>query len=281
MTRDELRALADRVRAIPLEEVLRRCGAERDGADAAKWRTARGPLSIQGPKFMNWRLGAGGGGAIDLAMHLRGLDFRSAVAWLAGSVAGAQREWSHAPEPPRALVPPVADACRLACVRSYLVGERGLPAALIEARIAAGDVYADVRANAVFLLRDAEGLAVGAELRGTAARRWRGMAPGSRKDRGYFGIPCPGAREAILCESAIDALSCAQMWPDRLCISTSGARADAKWLGALVRGGKRVYCGFDADATGDEQAQALIARYPAVTRLRPTRHDWNDVLRGR
>ena len=31
---------------------------------------------------MNWHRGQGGGGAIDLVMHLAGVDFRTAVAWL-------------------------------------------------------------------------------------------------------------------------------------------------------------------------------------------------------
>jgi hypothetical protein len=43
--------------------------------------------------------------------------------------------------------------------------------------------------------------------------------------------------------------------------------------------GCQVYCGFDADPTGDAMAAAMIALHPAVQRLRPSQHDWNDILR--
>ncbi len=278
----DLRAAADRARETPLEGVLVRSGAERDREDPAKWRTARGTLSVNGRKFMNWRLGVGGGGAIDLVMHLQGLGFRSAVEWLEGVDRG-RPAWTRpaAASGGREFRLPAADAGGLHRVIGYLQRERGLPASLIDPLVAAGTLYADGRGNAVFLLLDAERRPVGAELRGTSPRRWRGMAPGSRKDGGYFSIPAPGARALVLCESAIDAMSGRALWPDRLCVSTSGARANPGWLPALLRGGTEVYCGFDSDAAGDEKGHALIALHPAVKRLRPAPQDWNDVLRAR
>ncbi len=73
MTSQQIREQADRVRAIPLPAVLRLTGAQRDRHDKAKWHTAQGVLSISGMKFMNWNQGTGGGGAIDLVMHLNHL----------------------------------------------------------------------------------------------------------------------------------------------------------------------------------------------------------------
>jgi hypothetical protein len=72
----------DQLRRVPLRAVLRETGAQRDRYDKAKWHTPKGAVSITGMKFMNWHQGIGGGGAIDLAMHLNGLDFKAAVAWL-------------------------------------------------------------------------------------------------------------------------------------------------------------------------------------------------------
>ncbi|MFA7278994.1 MAG: hypothetical protein WC100_02760 [Sterolibacterium sp.] len=43
-------------------------------------------LLSTGPKFYDTRAKRGGGGAIDLVMHLRGLDFKQAVAWLRESL---------------------------------------------------------------------------------------------------------------------------------------------------------------------------------------------------
>ena len=82
MNFDDLRQRAAAVRAVPLETVLLFRGAVRDRRDRRKWHTEQGPLSVSGPKFMNWHRGQGGGGAIDLVMHLAGVDFRAAVAWL-------------------------------------------------------------------------------------------------------------------------------------------------------------------------------------------------------
>ena len=88
MNFDDLRQLAAVVRELPLEDVLISRGAVRDRRDKRKWQTEQGPLSITGAKFMNWQYEIGGGGAIDLAIDLGEMDYRSAVLWLAQHVAG-------------------------------------------------------------------------------------------------------------------------------------------------------------------------------------------------
>jgi DNA primase len=98
------------------------------------------------------------------------------------------------------------------------------------------------------------------------------------KDLGYFWIGVHGSREIVLCESAIDAISCFQMDPQRICISTSGVRDDPPWLRGLLARSYELYCGFDADGPGDAAAARMIALHPVVCRLRPTAHDWNDAL---
>jgi len=147
--------------------------------------------------------------------------------------------------------------------------------------IDSGTLYADARANAVFLLRSEHRLPVGAELRGTTGAPWHGLAPGSRKDLGCFAIPLEPRPVVVLCESAIDAISCFALHPGYRCLSTAGARPDPRWLRPLLDQGCQVYCGFDADPTGDAMADAIIARHPAIHRLRPSLHDWNDVLKAR
>lgn len=289
----DLRQRAAVVRAAPLETVLALCGAARDGYDRCKWQTERGPLSITGPKFMNWHTGQGGGGAIDLVMHLAGVDFRTAVAWLEERFAAGPRAMdgpaAHAsgrnfsiPEGRDALRLPVRDDRLLGRVRRYLTRRRCLAASLIEPLIESGKLYADRRGNAVFVLvAGRANRPVGAELRGTGLRVWRGMAPGTRKDLGYFWVGVSGSREIVLCESAIDAISCLQMYPQRICISTSGIRTHSPWLGTLITRGYRLHCGFDADHPGDTAAAGMIAIHPAIQRLRPPAHDWNDALASR
>jgi hypothetical protein len=275
-----IRERAHRLRLLPLEAVLLRWGATRDPADRAKWHTGRGVISVTGVKFMNWNRSAGGGGAIDLAMHLGGLRFMEALDWLAWNFP-AHGTSSPSPVPPRSLLLPSCDDGKLPDVRRYLHDHRRLSAALVESLIAGGSLYADGRGNAVFMLLGMEGAPVGAEIRGTTDKPWRGMAPGSRKDLGYFSISGLEPTAIILCESAIDAVSCLALNDLTLCISTAGARPDPLWLGSLLEKGKPVYCGFDADPTGDEMARAMMEIHPTVTRLRPPLKDWNEVLKAR
>jgi hypothetical protein len=293
MNFDALRQRAAVVRPVPLQTVLLLFGAKPDRLDRSKWHTERGPLSVAESKFMNWRRGRGGGGAIDLVMHLADVDFRTAVGWLeqlvvSGPLAAgvpATHVSGKAPSPPASpgrLQLPVPDDRRLARVRQYLTGRRGLSPSLLEPLLASGKLYADGRGNAVFVLVAGKAQRpVGAELRGTGTQVWRGMAFGTRKDLGYFWIGAPGIREIVLCESAIDAISCSQLRPERICISTSGVRANPPWLRGLIARGYTLLCGFDADQPGDAAAAQMLALYPAVQRLRPAAHDWNDVLTSR
>jgi len=319
VTSADWRVRAAAVRSVPLEAVLLLHGAVRDVRDKSKWHTDHGSLSVTGTKFINWCQGTGGGGAIDLVMHLARVDFRSAVAWLERNfdtgndnfpdnghksgvadsafcrdvtdqvlMSSGSSECSRDSEAQTAcrmeaastqLCLPVPDPRRLGQVRRYLTGPRRLPERLLEPLIASGKLYADQRGNAVFLL-DAEtaNTPVGAELRGTGSEVWRGMARGTRKDRGYFRTGMPESRTRILCESAIDAISCEALHPGCLCISTSGARPNPHWLRGLLDRGHTVHCGFDTDATGEAAASAMLTLHPAIHRLRPPAHDWNDAL---
>jgi len=269
----------DQLRRVPLLAVLRETGAQRDRYDKARWHTPKGAISITGMKFMNWHQSRGGGGAIDLAMHLNDLDFKAAVAWLR----------RHFLIPPDSAPPPVRrrftlpppDRSRLSAVTHYLIHDRAITPSMMDSLIASGRLYADGRGNAVFPLLGKENTAVGAELRGTGPQRWRGMTPGSQKDLGYFSVDAPDATMVILCESAIDAISCLLLHPASLCLSTSGARPNPRWLSALLSQGLAVFCGFDADDTGDAMAEQMIALHPSIRRLRPSRRDWNDILKLR
>lgn len=287
-----------RLRSIPLESVLPLCGAQLDRHDRCRWHTLQGVLSVTGVKFMNWTQGIGGGGAIDLVIHLHRLDFNRALVWLHQHFPGGVLPLAGAPcAPVPQLKLPPSDPAQLGRVQRYLIAQRALPAALVQALIRSGKLYADPRANAVFLLLPLSfttadptpiNTAVGAELRGTSSRPWRGLAPGSRKDLGLFSLPVsplaqaePPLHQCILCESAIDAISCFALHPQHCCLSTAGARPNPAWLTPLLNQGHPIYCGFDADPTGDDMARAMIALHPQIQRLRPSAHDWNDVLRAR
>jgi hypothetical protein len=293
MSHDSFRRRADRAREVPLEAVLLARGAVRDRQDRAKWHTEQGPLTITGVKFINWSCHRGGGKAIDLVMHLAEVDYGKAVTWLEqhfalGPVAADQstsatsgHDSSPAGEPRPLQLPVRSDPLRGRVLR-YLTERRRLAPALLHPLWESGRLYADHRGNAVFLLVAGKAnRPVGAELRGTGPRIWRGMALGTRKDLGYFWTGARGSQDIVLCESAIDAISCFQLHPERICISTSGVRANPPWLRGLIIRGYRISCGFDADEPGDAAASHMLALHPTVQRLRPPAHDWNDVLATR
>jgi hypothetical protein len=273
------RERAQRLRTVSLVSVLQLSGAQPDRYDPRKWRTGRGVLSVTGTQFMNWHCGRGGGGAIDLVMHLHQLGFGQALEWLESHFGTATIVAARPPPRPSLSLPPPCPE-HLAAVRRYLLQERHLPAALLEPLLGSGSLYPDARANAVFVLRGKLQEPVGAELRGTTVVAWRGMAPGSRKDRGFFAIPAAaGLATTVLCESAIDAISCHALHPQYRCLSTAGARPNPAWLPELLGQARQFYCGFDHDDTGEAMARSMMTLYPAIQRLRPSRKDWNDVLR--
>jgi Protein of unknown function (DUF3991)/Toprim-like len=274
-----LRKEADRVRAIDLALILRATGCLQDRHDKAKWHTPKGALSVTHQKFFNWRLSVGGGGAIDLIIHLKDLDFKSAVRLLSALFPCTDGALSVHPVQER-FRSPKRDDTRLCRVLHYLENVRALPLPLIVSLIDAGTLYADTRGNAVFLLLGKNKNIVGAELRGTTSVRWHGMSPGSQKNLGYFSVPNNCARKIVVCESAIDALSLCALHDDCLAVSASGAHPHPAWLPSLLHTGYALYCGFDADETGDRMAKQMTALYPSVKRLRPAAHDWNDLLRA-
>jgi hypothetical protein len=316
MSRDDFQRRADRVRAIPLEVVLTSWGAVRDRQDTSRWRTPRGPLSITGVKFYDWHTHEGGGGAIDLVMHLGGWDAGRAISWLerelGGHVAappvstvryplnattsstrratrGEGNRDGRTPRPRhRQLRLPTPSLADLPRVRRYLTQVRGLAATILDSLIDDGKLYADERSNAVFVMVAGKpNRPMGAELRGTGYPVWRGLAPGSCKNAGYFWLGHREAQHIVLCESAIDAISCFQLQAQLptpplpaqcICISTAGVRSDAPWLPPLLTRGYQIHCGFDTDEPGETASRQMITRHPAIQRLRPLRHDWNDAL---
>jgi hypothetical protein len=319
MTGDDFRRQADAVRSIPLEVVFTCWGAVRDRSDKAQWHTQRGPISVTGIQFFNWHNGQGGGGAIDLVMHLSGWDADQAIQWLrrqfgstsgnAGSTANTtatsttsacastsgRSRWPSCgcdDDLPRSrtdkqLRLPTASLANLPRVRRYLTQIRGLSTSILAPLIDAGKLYADGRGNAVFLMVTGKAQrAIGAELRGTGKTIWQGIAPGTRKDVGYFWIGIPGSKKIVLCESAIDAISCFQLHAGPLhqqciCISTAGVRPGAPWLAPLIARDYDIYCGFDNDPPGEAAASQMTLRHPSIQRLCPPAHDWNDALTPR
>jgi hypothetical protein len=294
--------------------VLRSLGAERDRYDKAKWRIDGQVISVRGEKFYDHVAGLGGGGAIDLVMHVRDVPFHEALAYLDSAAlpqapAPAEPALSRmsrgnaAPSAP--FHPPHASGASWPGVRAYLVAERRLPGALVDELHARGLVYADERHNAVFLRHDMEGTATGAALRGTkAGSPFKGLSAGTARDAGWFHFQVGdrGAPQLILTESAIDTLSYFGLLHGdtplagpgayrEVYVSTDGGGAlPHPLIAAALADGGVVRVAFDRDPAGEHLWQQLRDRYLTVEGGDPTQFwreppplgkDWNDVLQAR
>jgi len=272
------------LRQIDLKQILNLCGCSPHRLDQCKWHTPCGTISVKGQKFMNWSRNKGGGGAIDLVCHLRGDDFKQAIIWLASNFALSSLPHAGHENPSyrhrASLQLPHRDQSKIERVIHYLTAQRSIPRKIVMVLIEYGNLYADSRSNAVFVLLGKEKSVVGAELRGTGSTQWRGMAPGSKKQLGCFYALGKSNRKMVICESAIDAISCLVLWPEYTAISTSGANHNPAWLKKFLDHGCDIYCGFDADNTGDMLADKMTRLYPSVKRLRPPEHDWNQLLQS-
>jgi len=310
----DYKALVAQARQLDLRDTMQTLGGAQDRYDTHKWRVNDEHISINGEQFYNHDRQSGGGGSIDLVMHVTGYSFTQAVAYLnheagpelavaAAAQHGARERTAQAQEiverGERApFMQPQADEDRWPQVRAYLVEERGIPRGMIDELHARGTIYADGRANAVFLRTDAEGQAVGASLRGTLpGSEFQGLAYGSRREEGHFSftIGTPerySAPQYHITESPIDALSRAAL------IQRAGERGEYVFLSndghgdlprrqidASLTRGALVHCGFDNDAGGNklwEQVKEAYPRAEAIVRERPSAgaKDWNDALRA-
>ncbi|MEL7358223.1 MAG: strawberry notch C-terminal domain-containing protein [Cyanobacteria bacterium J06560_6] len=297
-----LKEVADEVRETDLAGVAVELGLERDHHDKHKWRDGTHIISISDRLFMDWLADKGGGGAIDLVMHVQNCDFKAAVEWLSGrdlSKASTISQHRAEPEEPRALSMPVANERRWNAVQQYLVETRKLPLALVERLHEKGLVYADDFQNAVFVrhgMVDGQwrrGEIAGASLRGTWGEEnaFRGMAPGTVRDKGWFWLGTGSGRisRVMLTESPIDTMSLAVLNRQNRCqngvtiyLSADGSGAlPMEALRAVVKGGGKIKIGFDADQPGERMAWRVAQQLPGVERLFPAYgKDWNEQLMG-
>jgi 5S rRNA maturation endonuclease (ribonuclease M5) len=291
----DIKALADQVRDQDLVSVAKRLGLEPDRHDKHKWRDDNHIISITGEKFHDWAVDQGGGGAIDLVMHVKECDFKMAVEWLSGQ--SPPKQSSPKQSQSRILQLPESSEDHWPAVRQYLMETRGLPADWVDSLHEHQLVYADQHQNAVFVRYQAEqsgqawirGDATGACLRGTQGEVFHGLSPGSERQAGYFWLRRGKAEvnRVILVESPIDAISLAVLERKKLSeqeatvyLSTDGCGAiPAEALKELLAKGGQVLVAFDADGAGEKLAWQVAEALPGVRRMVPAiGKDWNDRL---
>jgi hypothetical protein len=283
----------DKARSIELDAVIEGFGGVRDEADPKRnWKTHAGRITVTDEKFYNHDQDKGGGGAIDLAMHLGNFRFKEAVSWLAGThgheaavqtyQAEARQQATRIIEttPKPKLEIPERDPKKLSRVKDYLTNTRGIPEQIVNTALEKGRLWADKYGNAVFALRALDGQMSGAELRGTYSKPFHGI----RGDRGLYFTGKAASKVAVFVESSIEAMSYQALNPEALVIGTAGSTRDILQGAAkhLEGQGYKIVDGFNADKAGDRLGDRLNeAVEQQVERQRPTAgKDWNVELKA-
>jgi hypothetical protein len=246
----------------------------------------------------------GGGGAIDLVMHVNQCNFKEAIAWLQDQFGESDmlRAVTHharsqaikvvKSSPSPQFVPPAEDESNWQAVHNYLTQKRGLPENLVVGLKERGLIYADSNQNAVFLMRSLDGETVGAELRGTRGENntFMGYARGTKRADGWFyvgsgGQPDDEIHTCVLCKSPIDALSKAVLslsdnkgMPQEKTMYLAADSAKSLPLEFLKRLPK-VIAAFGNDDAGNSMAQTIKELLPSSTRVRPQALDCHEQLR--
>jgi hypothetical protein len=287
-----------RIRALPLEAVLQRLGAERDPKDPAhNWRLGASRITVTDARFYDhngagalhrMRDGrAGGGGAIDLVQYLKDVGFREAVRELDGlevsrAVAPVVPSASSTLESADTRPLPTPSRDRAARAHWYLTAVRMIPEAIVEQEMRTGRVFADARGNVVFRLRDEAGREVGYEVRGTYDKPYHSV----HGEKGMFVTKGDGARNVAFVESGIEALSYRALRGTGLIVSTTGSAIEkpATMARLLKTRGYEIVTAFNADKIGDRMADRLRELVGSeVRRDRPSGErgkDWNEHLKS-
>ncbi|RCJ19081.1 mobilization protein [Nostoc minutum NIES-26] len=223
------RLKADLMRDLPLEDVAWQLGLD---PVQGRWKGYGHIININGSKFYDFSPSSqqGGGGAIDLVMHVNECSFKEAIAWLSdrfgeaevqrAAIAQAQKVVAEIlqiePQPQFTL--PVEDQTLWQAVSDYLTRQRGIPSNFVQALHERGLVYADDQQNAVFVMRNLDGQETGAFLRGTTGENntFKGYHKGMKRSDSWFYFHLGGqtkgqVERAVLCKSPIEALSMATL----------------------------------------------------------------------
>jgi len=187
---------------------------------------------------------------------------------------------------------PEPDSQRWIQVRAYLTDQCGIPSQWIDYLHDRGTIYADRRANAVFVQHNDQGEATGAFLHGTSEERpFQGLAPGTRRDAGCFQVTLSATQNAgracptlIIAESPIEALSVLEIYRRGqeskehgpvtvLSMDGAGTFPQQRARETLERGGV-VHVATKENQVCERAWQELREQYPTqVRRDRPARQE--------
>lgn len=317
--RYQLNRTVDQLRDLPLDDVAWQLGLIHDTKGSSRWKGHGCIINIDSEKFYDFAPGKnkGGGGAIDLVMHVNGCNFKQAIAWLndrfgeegmLSAVAHhakiqASKEVKLQPAPQ--FVPPPDSPSQWDAVYNYLTTKRGLPSPVVDYLKEQGIVYASEHQNAVFAMRSLEEAdftgvqgvkkshtaTVGAFLRGTRGENnsFMGYAIGTKRSQGWFYVGWGGQADSpiqrlVLCKSPIDALSYLTL-EQMAAKKASNPKTIYLALDStrnlpveLIKDIPEVIAAYDKDSAGNQIARDIQELLPQTTIKQSAEKDWNLSL---
>jgi hypothetical protein len=219
-------SVAAQLRDVSLRELLRWHGFEiRPEGVTCRAKNDRYNIVVTGNRWFDNKVGVGGGGAIDLQMHLTGEDFAAACQTLARNFQGISTAEIRLSFPIERHIPSQQErrpfhelAARYAVpneanwriARDYLVETRGIDPTIVDDLHAVGTIFAnDHRPNPsiVFLHRTQHGKVEGATLRDTRLQSSFRPCLGNKLTAWFTVGHLDKAEIVVAVESPIDALS--------------------------------------------------------------------------
>ncbi|MFN6499010.1 MAG: MobV family relaxase [Nostoc sp. DedQUE01] len=224
--KQQLRKLTEWSTDLVLDDVAWELGLWRKGNE---WIGRNHIINIDGSQFTDFGNGSSldGNSAIDLVKHVNQCNQTTAIAWLGERFgeAGAQRgAIAHAQKVAALIIQtqsvpqftlPVEDKANWSGVEHYLKEKRAIPCDCVQMLHNQGLVYADSKANVVFVMRDLNGKTKGAFLEGTT-NKFSGYELGTvrRSCWFYFTLgkkPSKQTSTVVLSDSPINTISVAML----------------------------------------------------------------------
>jgi Toprim-like/Protein of unknown function (DUF3991) len=304
--RMKISELADQVRSIPLRDVLARYGFEtKPEGTTLRAKSEHYNIVVTGSQWFDNKANVGGGGAIDLVMHIAELEFSAACRSLADEfrpLAAGQSDLSF-PSSPRSQAPTgkkpfeelmaiyaVRDDSSWSIARAYLVEQRKIPSPLVDELHARGSIYANDHRptpSLVFLHRDQDGKARGATLRDSRHQSAFRPCLGNKLTSWFTLGNLAKADRIAAVESPIDALSYYSLFgcnSDSLAVvSCAGATVPRELLLQAYDGGQAFVVALDNDPAGQRGRQKARDETLNWAGFKlssdcPKLKDWNDDL---
>ena len=238
-------------------------------------------LFIKGNMFC-WYSRNQQGNAVDFLMCYYGMTFKQAVEELTQQTFPRVSEVPD--QPPKPSQEPLQAHTRAENekrVIGYLCKKRGLKNSLIFALIKQNKLYQDTNGNCNFVITDWEEKTIGAEIVGTGDTRYKQITTHSTYG---FHISVGEVTDILYFESAIDLLSCYQLYQDKfthhLFVSLGGLNGSIVSELYKLHSDKKHWLCVDNDQAGTDFIQQEKEKIEVLHTFRPPTafKDWNDYL---